>query len=35
VTPPHPEYPSAYAMFSGAAEAVLRGFFGHDEVEVA
>ena len=30
VTPPHPEYPSAHAMFSGAAEAVLRGFFGND-----
>jgi hypothetical protein len=35
VTPPHPEYPSAHAMFSGAAEAVLRGFFGNDEVEVS
>jgi hypothetical protein len=35
VTPPHPEYPSAHAMFSGAAEAILRGFFGHDEVEVS
>ncbi|MGZ6023282.1 MAG: vanadium-dependent haloperoxidase [Rhizomicrobium sp.] len=35
VTPPHPEYPSAHAMFSGAAEAVLRGFFGHDEVDVS
>jgi hypothetical protein len=35
VTPPHPEYPSAHAMFSGAAEAVLRGFFGHDEVEIS
>lgn len=35
VTPPHPEYPSAHAMFSGAAEAVLRGFFGRDEVEVS
>ena len=34
-TPPHPEYPSAHAMFSGAAEAVLRGFFGHDEVDVS
>lgn len=34
VTPPHPEYPSAHAMFSGAAEAVLRGFFGRDEVDV-
>ena len=35
VTPPHPEYPSAHAMFSGAAEAVLRGFFGSDEVDVS
>jgi hypothetical protein len=35
VTPPHPEYPSAHAIFSGAAEAVLRGFFGHDEVNVS
>ena len=35
VTPPHPEYPSAHAMFSGAAEAVLRGFFGRDEVDVS
>jgi hypothetical protein len=34
-TPPHPEYPSAHAMFSGAAEAVLRGFFGNDEVNVS
>jgi hypothetical protein len=35
VTPPHPEYPSAHAVFSGAAEAVLRGFFGSDEVKVS
>jgi hypothetical protein len=35
VTPPHPEYPSAHAIFSGAAEAVLRGFFGSDAVEVS
>jgi hypothetical protein len=35
VTPPHPEYPSAHAIFSGAAEAVLRGFFGRDEVDVS
>ena len=35
VTPPHPEYPSAHAMFSGAAEAVLRGFFGNDEIDVS
>jgi hypothetical protein len=35
VTPPHPEYPSAHAIFSGAAEAVLRGFFGSDEINVS
>jgi hypothetical protein len=35
VTPPHPEYPSAHAIFSGAAEAVLRGFFGNDAVEIS
>ena len=35
VTPPHPDYPSAHAVFSGAAEAVLRGFFGSDEVDVS
>ena len=35
MTPPHPEYPSAHATFSGAAEAVLRGFFGRDEVDVS
>lgn len=35
VTPPHPEYPSAHAAFSGAAEAVLRAFFGTDEVNVS
>lgn len=35
VTPPHPQYPSAHAMFSGAAEAVLRGFFGSDAVDVS
>jgi hypothetical protein len=29
-TPPHPEYPSAHAAFSGAAEAVLRAFFATD-----
>jgi hypothetical protein len=34
VTPPQPDYPSAHAIFSGAAEAVLRGFFGGDEVNV-
>jgi hypothetical protein len=35
VTPPHPEYPSAHAVFSGAAEAVLRSFFGGDEIDVS
>ena len=35
VTPPHPEYPSAHAIFSGAAEAVLRGFFGSDVINVS
>jgi hypothetical protein len=35
VTPPHPDYPSAHAVFSGAAEAVLRGFFGGDAVDVS
>jgi PAP2 superfamily len=35
VTPPHPQYPSAHAVFSGAAESVLRGFFGSDAVEVS
>jgi hypothetical protein len=34
-TPPHPEYPSAHATFSGAAEAALRGFFGSDDVDVS
>jgi len=35
VTPPHPQYPSAHAVFSGAAEAVLRRFFGSDAVDVS
>ncbi|MDB5871479.1 MAG: superfamily protein [Ramlibacter sp.] len=34
-TPPHPEYPSAHAVFSGAAEAVLTRFFGADSVRVS
>jgi hypothetical protein len=34
-TPPHPEYPSAHAIFSGAAESVLTRFFGSDAVQVA
>ena len=33
--PPHPDYPSAHAVFSGPAEAVLRIFFGSDEVQVS
>jgi hypothetical protein len=35
VTPPQPDYPSAHCIFSGAAEAVLRAFFGSDEVNVS
>jgi len=35
VTPPHPEYPSAHATFSGAAEAILRTYFGSDDVNVS
>jgi hypothetical protein len=35
ITPPQPDYPSAHAIFSGAAEAVLRAFFGSDEVKVS
>jgi hypothetical protein len=35
VTPPQPDYPSAHCIFSGAAEAVLRAFFGSDEVAVS
>ena len=31
-TPPHPEYPSAHALCSGASEAVLKGYFGSDKV---
>jgi hypothetical protein len=34
-TPPHPEYPSAHACFSGAAEAVLRGVLKTDGVQVS
>jgi hypothetical protein len=34
-TPPHPEYPSAHACFSGAAEAVLRGELKTDRVKVS
>lgn len=35
VTPPHPDYPSSHATCSGAAEAVLRGFFASDAVAVS
>jgi hypothetical protein len=35
VTPPQPDYPSAHAIFSGAAEAMLRSFFGGDEINVS
>jgi hypothetical protein len=35
VTPPQPDYPSAHAIFSGAAEAVLRTFFGSDDLNVS
>ena len=35
VTPPQPDYPSAHCIFSGAAEHVLRAFFGSDEVNVS
>lgn len=35
ITPPQPDYPSAHAIFSGAAEAVLRAVFGGDEVNVS
>ena len=35
VTPPHPDYPSAHAMFSGAAESVLKAFIGRDDVNVS
>ena len=34
-TPPHPDYPSAHAVFSGTAESVLKGFFGNDDVNVS
>ena len=34
-TPPHPEYPSAHAIFSGAAEVVLRAWLGGDDLELS
>jgi hypothetical protein len=35
VAPPHPENPTAHATFSGAAETVLKTFFGSDSVDVS
>jgi hypothetical protein len=35
VTPPHPEYPSAHALATGAAAEVLTGFLGSDSVATA
>ena len=35
VTPPQPDYPSTHCIFSGAAEAVLRAFFGSDDANVS
>ncbi len=32
VTPPFPEYTSGHSTFSGAAAAVLKGFFGTDDI---
>lgn len=34
-TPPHPDYPSTHALYSGAAEAVLKGFYGSDSVALS
>jgi len=34
-TPAHPEYPSAHAAFSGAAEVVLLAWLGGDDIEVS
>jgi hypothetical protein len=33
-TPPHPEYPSAHCLASGAMEKVLQTFFASDKVDV-
>ena len=33
VTPPHPEYPSAHSIATGAAAQVMREFFGSDELK--
>ncbi|MGB7988370.1 MAG: vanadium-dependent haloperoxidase [Candidatus Methylophosphatis roskildensis] len=35
VTPPHPEYPSAHCLGTGAAAQVLAGFFGTEQVQVS
>lgn len=35
ITPPHPEYPSAHCVASGAAATVLRTFFGSDAVNAS
>jgi hypothetical protein len=35
VTPPHPDYPSAHCLATGAAAAVLVGFLGTDKVQVS
>jgi hypothetical protein len=34
-TPPHPDYPSTHVLMSGAAEAVLKGYFASDSVSVS
>ncbi len=35
VTPPHPDYPSAHCLATGAAASVLEGFLGTDRVQVS
>ena len=35
VTPPHPEYPSAHCLATGAAEVVLRQFFGTEAINLS
>jgi len=35
VTPPHPEYPSAHTLATGAAAEVLAEFIGSDRVQAA
>lgn len=34
ITPPIPEYPSSFAVFGGVTTAVLRSFFGSDEISI-